>query len=205
MGLQIFLLCSKYGLVHHLELYKGKHETAVIPDHKLGKSSAVVVRLLQHIKKRVNHKVLFDNWFSSPDLLNHLSSEGFQALCTVRLCRVPGLFMASDADLKKRGAYDVKASSTKDSTIHAIKWFDSKSVLLLSSYVGVEPVSQIKRFDNKSKKVIDVSCLAAVLAYNQGIGFVDENNKYMALSRTTIRCTMRCNMRVFFMSLMKWW
>ena len=107
-GYKFFLLYSKYGLVHHLELYKGKHETAVIPDHKLGKSSAVVVRLLQHIKKRVKHKVLFDNWFSSPDLLNHLSSEGFQALCTVCLCRVPGRFMASDADLKKlgRGAYD---------------------------------------------------------------------------------------------------
>ena len=99
-----------------MELYNGKDDTVAVSDHNLGYSSSVVVRLLQHLKKNANYKILFDNWFISPSLLSYLSTEGFQALCTVRLSRVPGLFFTANAELWKcgRGSYDVKACITND-------------------------------------------------------------------------------------------
>ena len=86
-----------------MELYNGKDGTVAVSDHNLGYSSAVAVRLLQHLKKNANQK-------------HYLSTEGFQALCTVRLSRVPGLFFTADAELRKcgRSSYYVKACITND-------------------------------------------------------------------------------------------
>ena len=46
---------------------------------------------------------------------------------------------------------------------------------MLSTYLG------IKRFDNKAKEVIDASCPATVVRYNQALGYVDENNKLIKI------------------------
>jgi len=198
-GFKFFVLCGKSGLIHRIELYQGKSSSN--PEHPtIGKSGLVVLRLLQSIPKHKNYKIFFDNWFTSPSLLHALVLDGFRAVGTLRLCRAPGLFLVTDKELMKkgRGSHDTKSATKDNVTLKAVKWFDNKSVLLISSYVGVEPQSSISRYSSKEHKTVNVPCPAIVKEYNRAMGFVDEANKHVALSRTTIHCNTRSYLRFFF-------
>ena len=98
-GYKFFLLCGKSGIVHKLEMYLGK-ASQTGADSELGKSGAVVARMMQNMPKNINHKVIFDNWFASPKLALKLAADGFFCLGTLRLSRAPGLLLASDKTLK---------------------------------------------------------------------------------------------------------
>ena len=34
----------------------------------------------------------------------------------------------------------------------SLQWYDNKAVTLVSSYIGIEPVHSVKRYDQKEKK-----------------------------------------------------
>ena len=66
-------------------------------------------------------------------------------------------------------------------------WTDNKPVLMLSNFVGKEPVDQCKRFDRKEKKHIKVERPAAVAIYNKCIGGVDKMDLLLLLYHSKIR------------------
>ncbi|RVE73980.1 hypothetical protein OJAV_G00036640 [Oryzias javanicus] len=74
-----------------------------------------------------------------------------------------------------------------DTTLHAVKWYDNRSVSLLSDYIGAHPVTDVHRWDGKQKKVIRVPCPAVVREYNKNMGGVDLLDSLIALYRTKIR------------------
>ncbi|XP_063216905.1 piggyBac transposable element-derived protein 3-like isoform X2 [Bacillus rossius redtenbacheri] len=133
-GYKIFVLCNSKGLVHNFEVYTGCITPAEdMPD--VGKSSNVVLRLIQHIVCDENYLFYFDNWYSSPALFVSLANLGFAALGTIRTNRFPGLEFSSDKEMKKRGrgAVEEKEAQIDGVPIRAIKWYDNKGVTLATT------------------------------------------------------------------------
>lgn len=75
-GYKLWVLCGASGYAFDFEVYTGKTEN-VLREGELdcGASGNVVARLSRSVPKNLNHKLFFDNYFTSPDLLIHLASE----------------------------------------------------------------------------------------------------------------------------------
>ncbi|RXM27140.1 Protein FAM150B [Acipenser ruthenus] len=74
-----------------------------------------------------------------------------------------------------------------DVNFHAVKWYDNRSVTLLSDYVGAHPVTEVERWDRSRKMVVQVPCPAVVREYNRHMGGVDLLDSLIALYRTKVR------------------
>ncbi|CAG4931279.1 unnamed protein product [Parnassius apollo] len=68
-----------------------------------------------------------------------------------RTCKLP-----KKEDVQKtsvpRGSYDENVASLDGVEFAATSWKDNKQVLLLSTYVGADPVGTIGRYDKKQKR-----------------------------------------------------
>ncbi|CAM4569051.1 unnamed protein product [Leuciscus chuanchicus] len=170
-GYKLMVLAGSDGIPHNFEVYTGK---VVRPPQlvDIGSSGNVVLRLAQPVPQHKNYKLYFDNWFTSVPLQLELARQGVHCLGTVRSNRLPGSNMISDAELKRsgRGSFEEKTALVSNTTLHAVKWYDNRSVTLLSDYVGAHPVTHVQRWDRSSKAVIDVPCPAVVRDYNQHMG-----------------------------------
>ncbi|KAK3506342.1 hypothetical protein QTP70_021897, partial [Hemibagrus guttatus] len=98
-------------------------------------------------------------------------------------------FHDTDADLKRtgHGSFQDKTAYVGETQLHAGKWYDIRSVTLLSSYVSAYPVYHVNKWDRSQKRMIKVPCPAAVSTYNQHMGRVDFLDLLIALYRTTSR------------------
>jgi len=145
-GYKIYVLSGVTKMVYNFEVHTGKIDTCPNqPD--LQASGNIVLRLLQPIARNVSHKVYFDNWFTSPKLLVTLHKQGIACLGTVRINRVPGCNVPSDADMKKegRGSTVIQTAVVDGVKLRAVKWFDNRGVVLLTSYASGQPVSSVDR------------------------------------------------------------
>ena len=86
-------------------------------------------------------------------------------------------------DIKKkgRGAYDYRQS--KDDSVLICEWYDNKVVLVASNIHGVEPAYEVRRYDGKEKKHINVQCPGLIKSYNRNMGGVDKCDMLLALYR----------------------
>lgn len=107
----------------------------------------MVLRLALPIPKEENFKLFFDNWFTSVPLAVTLAEQGIQCTGTVRGNRLPGVNLKSDADLKRvgRGAFEEKMAMVTETTLHVVKWYDNRSVALLSDHIRANPVTEVQR------------------------------------------------------------
>jgi len=72
-----------------------------------------------------------------------------------------------DTDLKKQGrdcSTVIQTAVVDGVELQAVKWFDSRAVLLLTSYASGEPMSSVDRWDSKQRKKVQVQCPSAVTA-----------------------------------------
>ena len=184
-GYKILLMAGTDGVPHNLEIYTGRAvQPPDLPD--VGASGNVVLRLAQTIPKHENYKLFFDNWFTGVPLVLTLALQGIHCTGTVRGNRLPGTNLTSDADLKRagRGSFTEKVAVVGETTLHAVKWFDNRSVTLLSDCVGAHPVTEVERWDRKQKIITKVPCPAVVREYNKHMGGVDLLDSLIALYRT---------------------
>ncbi|KAJ8409212.1 hypothetical protein AAFF_G00242330 [Aldrovandia affinis] len=187
-GYKILVLAGSDGIPHNLEIYTGR---AVHPPElaDVGASGNVVLRLAQPIPKQKNYKLFFDNWFTSVPLVLTLAQHGIHCTGTVRGNRLPGVNLMCDAELKRagRGSFEEKMAMVGETTLHAVKWYDNRSVTLLSDYTGANPVTEVDRWDRKQKVIIQVPRPAVVKEYNKNMGGVDLLDSLIALYRNKIR------------------
>ncbi|XP_065671858.1 piggyBac transposable element-derived protein 3-like [Hydra vulgaris] len=160
----------KDGLINNFEIYDGAIQTCPGQPDTMS-SGNIVLRLLQNIPRNVGHKIYCDNWFTAR--LNRLSS-----------CNVP-----NDKELKKkgRGASVIHTTLFNDVEVRAIKWYDNRGVILVSTYAGIAPLGKISRYDRVTKKRIDVDCPDVVKLYNKCMGGVDLLDMLIALYRNPVR------------------
>lgn len=69
----------------------------------------------------------------------------------------------------------------------AIRWNDNAIVTVLSNYAGHLPIHQVKRFDRKAKKMVNINQPHAIYSYNHTMGGVDLFDNAMNNYRITVR------------------
>jgi len=191
----MFALASKLGIVHDFEIYVVKG--TVKSNTNLGLSGDIVIRLSEIIPKNKNFKLSFNNWFTSHNLVVNLKSHWILGVGTVRSNRLLECQFENDKNLKKsgRGSYDTKIDTTNAAV--ACKWFDNKSVHLVSNYIGPELTDQVQRWSMAHKSRIPIKRPAIVKEYNSFMGAIDLHDMLVGIYRTDIKCK-RYYIRIIF-------
>ncbi|KAE9525654.1 hypothetical protein AGLY_014181, partial [Aphis glycines] len=173
-GIKMFALASKSGIVHDFEIYVGKG--TVKSNTNLGLSGDIAIHLSEIIPKNKNFKLSFDNWFTSYNLVVSLKNHGILGVGTVRSNRLSGCQFENDKNLKKsrRGSYDTKIDTIN--VIVACKWFDNKTVHLVSNYMSMA-----------DKLRIPIERPAIVKEYNSFMGAIDLHDMLVEIYRTDIK------------------
>ncbi|XP_052855098.1 piggyBac transposable element-derived protein 3-like [Drosophila gunungcola] len=193
-GLKMCTRAGTSGLVYDFTLYVGE---GTCPNFGLGISSDVVLYLSKGLPKGKPFKLYFDNWFTSVSLLVALKENGIFATGTIRKNRISSCRLLSDAELKKRGRGSFDTKYEVNNNLICVKWFDNKSVQLLSSYEDHQPVGMCKRWSPKEKVYIDVVRPAIVGSYNKGMGGVDLADMLMELYKINHR-SRKWYIRIFY-------
>ena len=123
---KLYVLSGIDGLVHNFEILTGAIQSCPNqPDLKA--SGNIVLTLLQNVPRYKWHKLYFDNWYTSEDLVKHLHNQGIACVGTVRL---PNCKTTTDANMKDkgRGTIQLWTADYDDVELRAIKWFDNQGV-----------------------------------------------------------------------------
>ena len=118
----------------------------------LQKSTQVAANLCQNLPSHKNHKLFFDNWFSTLEIMLYLKNKGILAVGTIRFNRLGGHSVSSNKDLKKTGRGSSGCCADNNSAIIVIKWIDNNVVQLVSNFVGIESMTSIERWCKKRKE-----------------------------------------------------
>ena len=196
-GFKIFMITDATGLVYKIEFYLGKDSENIV---QLGASGSVVLRLAEVVPKHKNHKLIFENWFSSLELFKVLRKDRIFALATFNLRRIQSLEFPADEQLKRggRGHLVEKQCTVDNQVVSAVKWFDNRGVHLISNFVGSQPMTSIQRYDRISRQFISISCPAAIKEYNAFMGSIDAFDSYIALYRTKLKSTKKYYLKLYF-------
>ena len=169
-GYKLWCLSDDSGYIYNFSIYCGKDEKA---DNKtrseLGLGGEVVLSLTKDLAGQ-NHKLFFDNYFSSIPLLEKLQQQKFPSCATIRPSRKDFPALANDKSLK-RGDYDFRSTARG---ITAYKWMDTKPVHFISNYHGTEPTTVQRKQKNGQK--LTVKCPRVASDYNKHMGGVDKHD-----------------------------
>jgi DNA excision repair protein ERCC-6 len=183
-GYKLWAMCGDNGYCYNFSLYCGKslETTSNIP---LG--SQVVLSLLNCIQNPSKHKLFFDNYFTSHDLLVQLKNKGFRATGTVRENRLKQCPVASDKLMKskERGYFDYKFD--KEHQILAVKWYDNKCFSIATNFDSVFPLKQVKRWCRNKKEKINVGQPQVINTYKNFMGGVDQHDWLLEKHTIAIR------------------
>ena len=164
-GYKLWCRSDMTGYIYEFDVYQGKNgETE---KDGLGLGGSVVKKFTKSLWGK-NYVVTFDNYFSSPDLMDFLKSKDVYACGTVRPVRKGLPDLARNKSLA-RGQFDFR--TTPQGLIY-VKWRDNRCVHFLSNFHGTEPVV-LQRTQRDGSK-IEVSAPNAVADYNSKMGGVDK-------------------------------
>jgi hypothetical protein len=192
-GYKVWVRSGVSGYMYDFEIYQGAHGHR--PEKNLGLCADVVMRLSQNIQGK-NHKLYFDNLFTTLDLLKALRDKDIYAVGTLRKNRLMGAenVLLSDREMKERGTC---CFSTSSDDITITKWNDNSFVYVASTFAGYEPTSTVVRWEKKSKKYIEVCRPKAVEVYNKHMGGVDLTDFLVSCYRHSLK-HKRWYLRLFF-------
>ena len=89
--------------------------------------------------------------------------------------------------MKKEGRGAIAEILATNKSLVVTAWFDNKIVLVISNFVGKNPIGECVRFDRKNRQKVTVARPAAVQVYNSYMGGVDKADMLLALYRTKYR------------------
>ena len=178
LGYKIWARAGISGYVYDFEIEGGLGSKGppddCVPPEKCGESDFVVLRLSAELEP-LKHKLFFDNYFSSPELIRFLAQEKkIWTVATLNMKRSRNCPILSKKEMGKKGhGWAQEVVNTTD-TVVVTAWFDNKRVLTISNFAGKEPVDTCKRFDRKERKKIDVDHTKSVAIYKKFMGGVDK-------------------------------
>lgn len=201
-GYKLFVLCGVSGFAYKFEIYTGtdnEAKTRLSQEPDFGASGNVVVRLCRDVPNGVNHKLYFDNYYTSVPLVSYLAGKGILSLGTVRRNRIPQCKLPTDEQMKKKDrGYSIEYCTTYENTeISNVLWKDNKCVTLISTFVGTQPEGTIARFDRREKVKKTVKCPAIIREYNRHMGGVDLLDSLLGRYHISMR-TRKWYMRLFY-------
>lgn len=202
-GFKLFVLCSLTGFAYRFIIYSGKEKEDRLPNEPdIGVVSHTVIKLARIIPRKCNHIIYHDNFYTSLPLMYYFAKEGIQCVGTVQRNRLgKNCKLPSKQDVMKkqvpRGSYVEFTTHVDGVDIASVSWKDNKQVVLLSTYVGAEPVESIERYDKAEKKKISIDCPKIVKEYNAHMGGVDLMDSFLGRYRIKVK-TRKWYMRIFY-------
>uniref|UniRef100_A0A3B1ICF6 PiggyBac transposable element-derived protein domain-containing protein n=1 Tax=Astyanax mexicanus TaxID=7994 RepID=A0A3B1ICF6_ASTMX len=173
-GVKIYFMCGKSGMAYDFLLHQGTTmELSQQHRKQLGLGAGVVYHLSQRITE-ANHKLYFDNYFTSYNLLELLAERKIHAAGTARVSRFARPPLQSDKEMAK------KPRGSCDEVV-------SRDVLMASNFIGVGRMDEVQRWDKKKAQFVMVSRPEVVKLYNEAMGGVDLLDQLVSLYRTDIR------------------
>ncbi|XP_018306394.1 piggyBac transposable element-derived protein 4-like [Mycetomoellerius zeteki] len=172
-GYKVWVRADESVFVCEFQIYVGKSD-----NNQLEKSlGSRVVKDLTRTIVGDNHRVFFDNFFTSTELMISLKTENIMACGTVRSNRV-GLpkTQKKDKDMV-RGEHEFRSSYKG---LVWLKWKDNRVVSLLSNFHDPSVTIDVnRRMKDGSTKII--SCPEMVKEYNKHMGYVDKADMLKSL------------------------
>ena len=189
-GYKLWALAGISGCVCKFELDGGEGCSGplpgIAPPPRCGERDFVVMRI-NHELPPDRHFLFFDNYFSSLELLSYLKKQGLWVFSTLNKKRSRDCPIATHSELKRDGRGAMKEIPDSKNQLVVTSWFDNKSVLMLSNYVGINLTYKCKRYDRKQKKNIDVDRPAATVIYNKFMSGVDKADMLLSVCCSKIR------------------
>ena len=184
-GYKFWCLCSEDRYLYNFAPYLGKENDP--NNESLG--IRVIKNLTSIIPKEeaTNHKIFFDNFYTSIEVLKHLGDNSLKATGTIRENRTKKCLLISSKVMKKateRGFTDYRFD--RETRILVVKWHDNTPVSIATNYSFVYPVGNTTRHLHKLKKKITIKIPKVVSEYNKSMGGVDLLDKQVTLYRTRI-------------------
>jgi len=201
-GFEFFVLCDSKGYSYQFEIYSGQENDQrfrLLNEPDLGASSNIVVRLTRNIPRHKNHRIYFDNFYTSTPLASYLHQNGILCLGTLRKDRLPNNKIPNDQIIKKdaRGKSYEYLTVYENTPMSVTSWKDNKQVNLLSTYCGSLPMLTANRFDKKFKKKINIDCPTVIIEYNRFMGGVDLLDSLIGRYKVRMR-SRKWYMRIFY-------
>lgn len=209
-GFKLFVMCDTTGYGYKFEIYSGAPETPDLGEPDLQPSANIVVRLVREVPKFQNHIIYFDNYYTTVALVVYLRTIGILSVGTIRRNRIKNCKLPDEKVMQKfeRGTSHEFICNIHGIDVSSLSWKDNRVVNLLSTYVGVKPISSIigneteepltiKRFDKKDKTVKMIPCPQIIKEYNRHMGGVDLMDSSMGRHKIAMKSRKWTN-RVFY-------
>lgn len=194
-GFKNLVRAGASGYMYDFYVYAGKGEPD--PESNLQKSAQVVSKLCKDLPSDMKHKIFFDNWFTTVELLHYLKSKGLLGVGTIRQNRIHNCPLKSTKDLEKEGRGAMDYRTDNNSGIVIARWVDNKTLQLCSNYVGIEPLGSVQRWSKADQRRVQVPSPQIVIAYNKSMGGVDLADMLISLYRIPCK-THRWYIKVFW-------
>ncbi|KAB0804596.1 hypothetical protein PPYR_01566 [Photinus pyralis] len=163
-GFKVWCLADGSGYLSKFQIYTGKQDNNV--EKALG--PRVVKDLCSGLENK-GHRIYFDNYFSSVNLLHDLKDKKINACGTINKNRKHLPTFSSDKQLK-RGDYDYFVNNKGIATT---KWKDKRAVFLISNFHNPQDTTTVKR-KARNGSIEDVPCPIMLTDYNAHMNAVDK-------------------------------
>lgn len=182
-GYKLWCLCSASGYLFQFIPYGG----ASIDKSNLGLGADVILKLASVIENPLNHRLFFDNFFSSYKLFKVLNERGIYATGTIRENRIEKCPLEASKILSKkdRGSYDFVFDTKAE--VSVVRWNDNSVVTVISNNCPVNPIGSAKRYDRKHRKEVNIPQPHVIQEYNKFMGGVDLHDNAIANYRIGVR------------------
>ena len=190
-GFKNLVRAGASGIIYDFYIYGGRgkveHDPVTDVFEHLQKSAQVVARLCKDLPHHANHRLFFDNWFSTISLFIYLKKLGILACGTMPANRLQGCRLKSNKDLKKSSRRSMDYMTDLNSGVIITKWMDNNAVHIASNFSGVQPMSSVTRWIPEEKCRKEIQCPRIIKEYNGGMGGVDLAGMLLALYRIAVK------------------
>ena len=135
----------------------------------------------------LHYHIVFDNHFTSINLLNDLRQMGIAATGTLRSNRDKKAPLKSIKEMEKqpRGTYDFATDKTSNSCL--TRWKDNKTVTVAFTFSGANSVVKTQRFIRAERLRKKIPIPKVFQIYNKKMGGVDRFDQNVACYMIRIR------------------
>lgn len=170
-GFKVWMLADETGYCWKFIIYTGKSIEG--PQKSLG--SSVVQSLCESLVGK-GHKIFFDNYFNSVDLLSWLKKNKLNACGTINSNRKNLPTFKADKHFKKGDS----ESYNSNTGVSVWKWKDNRCIHLASNYHKLDETTIVNRKD-KVGRITEVACPKLLKDYNSYMNCVDKFDQLKSL------------------------
>ncbi|XP_030018215.1 piggyBac transposable element-derived protein 3-like isoform X4 [Sphaeramia orbicularis] len=202
-GIKLFARASQDGFIHDIVLYQGKttleaHDVPITPEQEAMDAPSQIVAALAKTMSTPSISAIFaGNFFTSLELVRYLKDRNCRYTGTASNNRVGMVPLQSIEEMEMKavpcGTFDYV---TSDDGILALRWKDNKIVTVLSTDMGVQPLSSVCFYCSDTKRKEEVSCPAVIKSYSVNMSGIEKSDMLVHLFRTPMK-SKRWYMQLF--------